>query len=1002
MAALPDALPMADVNGTPLPVIAPAPTDFGLERAGAELGQVADSNQRVARGQARLQARADAESVRPDLMKLMAANGEQFAQDAPRWNGQPGFAADQMASYTDRAQRFAEGNPDYTPGQRAAFRRLADQATASAGDRALNHEIATRIQTAADAQDVVSNGVLANFQQSYQAAKQPLLDGYDGSQAGLTTAVQGAFDQNAQAALAAAPEALKPGLSAKFSAMRVQETAAAAQLEGHGHDAFVLRNAGDQANGLINTISSNPNAYDSVVTNNLPAIVATMPAGLRKDALTELTGQAAQARVKALIDQNNPGQAVAELNDGRYDAVLKPEQKEGLLASAMAQSRAHGPEAITHALAGQTLRQQMDADTYARLTTGRGTGLNLDTIAAAVAGQIISPEEAAHYQLAAKTADQAFAATGPIHALPTGQVAGMAAAPPPDPADPAYATKLTLWQAQSAAAKAELKARQDPGAWAFASNVKAPTKGVVGQAGGQDSGAMLQGLWQTVLTQGNAGHAGASYAGSMLGAQAAAGIPASSRQIVPAAEASRLAAGVINAPAEQRATAMAQLAGVVNALPSSFKLPDGSIAAPRALLARQLLAAHISPIELSAIVDYGADPAKLGRVVAALNDTTLKGPLPHGQQAQLTGQVKTQLAPYLTSLAAQPGEGALTQARLDRTALVARELMATQHMDLNAAVRTAAADVTGGYRFVDGWRMPVGLAGGTSVGVDAGGLHIASGADLARSGAALMLAGLVSKNGENLYAPGGGDAASQRRLYAAQVQHSARWVTTPDDAGLALVVPHPDGTWDQVADRYGRPIRAGWSELQGYARGQGQLPFLQPPANPVHGPDGKPVAAFSKSAAFGAVSWAVNGQESRFRSGLVSAKGALGQMQVTPETVATWAPRLGLPVDLDRAQHDDAYNRQIGNAALSDNINHYGASGPGLGLAIAAYNAGRGHLDGYTDKTGHHPGWLQTIGDPRTGAISLTDFVNRIPFAETKGYVQAVLPAALGHLQKGG
>ena len=64
-------------------------------------------------------------------------------------------------------------------------------------------------------------------------------------------------------------------------------------------------------------------------------------------------------------------------------------------------------------------------------------------------------------------------------------------------------------------------------------------------------------------------------------------------------------------------------------------------------------------------------------------------------------------------------------------------------------------------------------------------------------------------------------------------------------------------------------------------------------------------------------------------------------------------------------------------------------------------DAGPGRLDGYRDPATNtwHPGWLQTIGDPRTGKISLTDFVARIPIPETRAYVQAVLPAALKRLQ---
>ncbi len=480
----------------------------------------------------------------------------------------------------------------------------------------------------------------------------------------------------------------------------------------------------------------------------------------------------------------------------------------------------------------------------------------------------------------------------------------------------------------------------------------------------------------------------------MLGTQYGAGIPAAARQIVPQGEAARLAASVVSAPPEQRAQAMASVAQVMNALPSTVQLPDGSYASPRAILGKQLMAGRMTPLELSAVVDFGSDPAKLGRVTAALNDPTVGKGLPKGEDNQVAAQVRGALQPFLTSVQPLPGAAALAEARVDRTILVAKSLMASQHLAVGPAARAAAADMTDGYKYADGYRIPDGVAGTMSLGLTG----VQTGEGLVRNGAGQMMAQLTANKGAALYAPAGGDPDTQRGVYADQVQHMGRWVTTPDDAGVALMVPHPDGSWDQVADRYGRPVRASWGELQNVAQGHGQPSFLQAPANAVKGPDGQPMPAVSKQSAMGAVSWAVNGQESRFQSGLVSPKGALGQMQVTPATVQTYAPRLGLPVDLDRAQHDDAYNRQIGNAALADHINHFGASGPGLGLALAAYNAGRGKVEGYTDQAGYHPGYIQQYGDPRTGQISLDAWVNKLP-AETRGYIQHVLPAALGKLQ---
>ena len=292
--------------------------------------------------------------------------------------------------------------------------------------------------------------------------------------------------------------------------------------------------------------------------------------------------------------------------------------------------------------------------------------------------------------------------------------------------------------------------------------------------------------------------------------------------------------------------ALAGVAAVMNALPTSFKMPDGTIAAPRALLGRQLLAAQMTPLELSTVLDYGSDPAKLGRVTAALNDPTLHKPLGGAQDRALDTAVKAAMAPFLATQAPLPGEEGLAQARIDRTILVAKSLMAGQHLSAMAAAQAAAGDMTGQYRFVDTWRMPAALAGQTSV--DLGGIH--SGADLARDGARKMMGGLVEAGGPHLYAPNGGSGGdAQRRIYAQQVQHNGHWVTLPDESGLTLMVPHQDGSWDQVADRYGRPVRATWSELQAVSQGRAQPSYLSPPAGQPNGPNGKPAPAASKAAA---------------------------------------------------------------------------------------------------------------------------------------------------------
>jgi soluble lytic murein transglycosylase len=80
---------------------------------------------------------------------------------------------------------------------------------------------------------------------------------------------------------------------------------------------------------------------------------------------------------------------------------------------------------------------------------------------------------------------------------------------------------------------------------------------------------------------------------------------------------------------------------------------------------------------------------------------------------------------------------------------------------------------------------------------------------------------------------------------------------------------------------------------------------------------------------------------------------------------------------------DDAnYNMRLGSNHIQRLLTRYNGSYP---LAIAAYNAGPGNVNK----------WLRENGDPRTGAISWIDWIERIPFFETKNYVARVIENAV-------
>jgi soluble lytic murein transglycosylase len=127
-----------------------------------------------------------------------------------------------------------------------------------------------------------------------------------------------------------------------------------------------------------------------------------------------------------------------------------------------------------------------------------------------------------------------------------------------------------------------------------------------------------------------------------------------------------------------------------------------------------------------------------------------------------------------------------------------------------------------------------------------------------------------------------------------------------------------------------------------------------------------------------AVVYAIARQESAFNNRDVSRANALGLMQVTPEAGQHIARKFNVRYDQKRLLHDDVYNMQIGAAELHENISSYRGS---FILAFAGYNAGRGRVKE----------WIDKYGDPRDPGVDPVDWVERIPFAETRNYVQRII-----------
>lgn len=124
--------------------------------------------------------------------------------------------------------------------------------------------------------------------------------------------------------------------------------------------------------------------------------------------------------------------------------------------------------------------------------------------------------------------------------------------------------------------------------------------------------------------------------------------------------------------------------------------------------------------------------------------------------------------------------------------------------------------------------------------------------------------------------------------------------------------------------------------------------------------------------------YAIARQESAFNPKDVSAAQAYGLMQVTPDAGKYVCKRYGITFDLGRMKTDSVYNAALGAAELGSLLEDYRGS---YIMTFAGYNAGRGSVKK----------WIERYGDPRNPKVDAVDWVELIPFSETRNYVQRIM-----------
>ena len=122
-------------------------------------------------------------------------------------------------------------------------------------------------------------------------------------------------------------------------------------------------------------------------------------------------------------------------------------------------------------------------------------------------------------------------------------------------------------------------------------------------------------------------------------------------------------------------------------------------------------------------------------------------------------------------------------------------------------------------------------------------------------------------------------------------------------------------------------------------------------------------------------------QESEMDPQAISRSGAMGLMQLMPATARQVSRGLGLAYSRSRLREDPNYNITLGAAYLKELLETFRGD---RALALAAYNAGPNRVRE----------WLRVFGDPRSGGVDPIDWIELVPFAETRNYIQRVLESA--------
>ncbi len=185
----------------------------------------------------------------------------------------------------------------------------------------------------------------------------------------------------------------------------------------------------------------------------------------------------------------------------------------------------------------------------------------------------------------------------------------------------------------------------------------------------------------------------------------------------------------------------------------------------------------------------------------------------------------------------------------------------------------------------------------------------------------------------------------------------------PSEAGFAMGAHLAEALGDtQMSLRIGKSAIAQGKNLAYYAYPVHPFPAYTPLRPPPES----------------AILLAIARQESEFNPTIVSGAGARGLLQVMPITARHVCRDYKIKCDISKLNSDKPYNAKLASAYIADRMAEFSGS---YVLTLSGYNAGPGRTRQ----------WIRQLGDPRDANVDPLDWIERIPFQETREYVAKVL-----------